>query len=414
MLRASLIFICCLSILFGCNPKSSSIENPDNPSSDSTKINPVKQVYLDIDIEKDWQLDSFKIESGQIFTNLLSGYNLTYAEIHESSLVFNEQLDVRKLRQGMYCSTLSLPNDSTKEIKYFVYHESPFRKVVLDFTDSISAYSYKPRVDTIRATIASRVNKTLYHSILDAGVSYELGLDLAQVFAWQVDFFKIDTGDYFKVIFDKLMIDDEMVGFGSIYAAEFRHKKDTFQAFTYLFNNKRQYYDEEGNSLKRAFLKAPLKYSRISSRYTKRRFHPVLKRYKSHLGTDYAAPRGTPIMSVGDGVVIAAAYTRGNGRYVKVKHNATYTTQYLHMSKFAKGIRKGKRVSQGDVIGYVGSTGLATGPHLCFRFWQNGKQVDPYRVIVPPSDPLPDEEKSSYLEAISIWQKDLKQAQFRS
>jgi murein DD-endopeptidase MepM/ murein hydrolase activator NlpD len=405
--KANLISIFLLSILLGCNSSSTSPENPDNTPATSTEQQAKKLTYLDIDLEESWELDSFKIERNEIFTDLLSGYNLSYAEIHKSSVVFGEQLDVRKLREGVYCSSLSVPSDSSKHIKYFIYHESPFRKVVLDFTDSIRSYSYVPTVDTVQATIASRVDKTLYHSILDAGVSYELGLDLAQVFAWQVDFFKIDTGDYFKVIFDKLLIDGEMVGYGAIYAAEFRHKKDTFQAFTYLFKDKRQYYDADGNSLKRAFLKAPLKYSRISSRYTKRRYHPVLKRYKAHLGTDYAAPKGTPIMSVGDGVVIAAAYTRGNGRYVKVKHNATYTTQYLHMSKFAKGIRKGKRVSQGDVIGYVGSTGLATGPHLCFRFWQNGKQVDPYRVIVPPSDPLPDEEKTAYLEAIDVWKKEL-------
>jgi murein DD-endopeptidase MepM/ murein hydrolase activator NlpD len=405
--KANLISIFLLSILLGCNSSSTSPENPDNTPATPTEQQAKKLTYLDIDLEESWELDSFKIERNEIFTDLLSGYNLSYAEIHKSSVVFGEQLDVRKLREGVYCSSLSVPSDSSKHIKYFIYHESPFRKVVLDFTDSIRSYSYVPTVDTVQATIASRVDKTLYHSILDAGVSYELGLDLAQVFAWQVDFFKIDTGDYFKVIFDKLLIDGEMVGYGAIYAAEFRHKKDTFQAFTYLFKDKRQYYDADGNSLKRAFLKAPLKYSRISSRYTKRRYHPVLKRYKAHLGTDYAAPKGTPIMSVGDGVVIAAAYTRGNGRYVKVKHNATYTTQYLHMSKFAKGIRKGKRVSQGDVIGYVGSTGLATGPHLCFRFWQNGKQVDPYRVIVPPSDPLPDEEKTAYLEAIDVWKKEL-------
>jgi murein DD-endopeptidase MepM/ murein hydrolase activator NlpD len=289
--KANLISIFLLSILLGCNSSSTSPENPDNTPATPTEQQAKKLTYLDIDLEESWELDSFTIERNEIFTDLLSGYNLSYAEIHKASVVFGEQLDVRKLREGVYCSSLSVPSDSSKHIKYFIYHESPFRKVVLDFTDSIRSYSYVPTVDTVQATIASRVDKTLYHSILDAGVSYELGLDLAQVFAWQVDFFKIDTGDYFKVIFDKLLIDGEMVGYGAIYAAEFRHKKDTFQAFTYLFKDKRQYYDADGNSLKRAFLKAPLKYSRISSRYTKRRYHPVLKRYKAHLGTDYAAPQ---------------------------------------------------------------------------------------------------------------------------
>jgi murein DD-endopeptidase MepM/ murein hydrolase activator NlpD len=167
------------------------------------------------------------------------------------------------------------------------------------------------------------------------------------------------------------------------------------------------FYDENGNSLQKAFLQAPVKFSRISSRYSKRRFHPVQKRYKAHLGTDYAAPHGTPIRSTGDGTVIAAGYTGGNGNYVKIRHNSIYTTQYLHMSKFAKGMKAGKAVKQGEVIGYVGSTGLATGPHVCYRFWKNGVQVDPFLQDIPPAFPVKEKLREVYDQQVEDWMKQL-------
>ena len=195
-------------------------------------------------------------------------------------------------------------------------------------------------------------------------------------------------GDKYIVIFEEELVDGKLIGIKKIVAAEFFHRNEKFYAINFITGNKDDYYDENGNSLRKAFLKAPIKYSRISSRFTYRRLHPVRKVYKAHLGTDYVAPRGTPIHSVGDGVIVAAAYTSANGRYVKVKHNGTYTTQYLHMSKIASGIRSGVTVKQGQVIGYVGHSGLATGDHVCFRFWKNNRQVDPFKEKIPPSKPL--------------------------
>jgi murein DD-endopeptidase MepM/ murein hydrolase activator NlpD len=224
----------------------------------------------------------------------------------------------------------------------------------------------------------------------------ELILSLADVYAWTIDFYHLQKGDAFKVIYTERLVEGKFVGIDRIIAAEFTHRKSPLRAYLFESDGTDDYYDDEGNSLRKAFLRAPVKFSRISSRYSKKRFHPVQKRYKAHLGTDYAAPTGTPILATGDGVVIAATYTKSNGNYIKIRHNGTYTTQYLHMSK--RKSKLGDRVKQGDVIGYVGSTGLATGPHVCYRFWKNGKQVNPYKQKLPPSKPVIPENMDAFMQ----------------
>ena len=217
------------------------------------------------------------------------------------------------------------------------------------------------------------------------------------VFAWQIDFFRITPGDTYNIIYTEEVIDGEVVGVKDIKAARFTHNKKPFFAFSYDQGLGNDFFDDQGKSLRKTFLRSPLKFYRISSKYQKKRFHPVLKRYRDHLGTDYAAPRGTSIFSVADGKVIEARYTRNNGYYVKIKHNNIFSTQYLHMSKFAKGIKPGRLVKQGEIIGYVGSTGLATGPHVCFRFWRNGRQVDPYKQNdLPQGDPVNPQHLSAF------------------
>jgi murein DD-endopeptidase MepM/ murein hydrolase activator NlpD len=215
-------------------------------------------------------------------------------------------------------------------------------------------------------------------------------MSLVNIYAWSIDFFRIQKGDAFSVIYEEEYVDDTTyVGLKRVLGANLIHSGNDYYSFQYEnelgFDD---YYDEEGRSLRKTFLRAPLNFTRISSRYSGRRFHPVQKRWKAHLGTDYAAPTGTPIMTTADGEISAASYTSGNGNYVKVRHNSTYSTQYLHMSKIKPGIKPGVRVKQGDVIGYVGSTGLATGPHVCYRFWVNGKQVDPYKQKLPEAKSL--------------------------
>ncbi len=335
------------------------------------------------------------IKPNQTLSGILTQFNLDGNQIAELLSVSEGQIDQRKIIAGnKYHAYLS--NDSLTPLKYFVYEKDPVNFVVFNLTDSTEVFTGQKEVRTELKTIGAEINHSLYTAMLRNEANPELVIKLSEVFAWQIDFYRIQQGDYFKVIYEEEYVDGESIGIKNILGAYFNHSEEEFYAIPFEQDDTRQFFDENGKSLRKAFLKAPLEYSRISSRYSKRRFHPVQKRYKAHLGTDYAAPPGTPIRSVGDGLVIEAAYTSGNGRYVKIKHNSVYTTQYLHMSGFAKGIHRGVRVKQGDVIGFVGSTGLATGPHLCYRFWKNGVQVDPLREKIPSSHPVKPELLADY------------------
>ena len=216
----------------------------------------------------------------------------------------------------------------------------------------------------------------------------ELVEKLSEVYAWQIDFYHIQKGDKYKVIYEEKYVDNRPVGIGNVLGAYFNYHGEEFYAIQFDDGGGEQYFDESGKSLRKAFLKAPLKFSHITSRYSMHRYHPIEHRVKPHLGTDFAAPTGTPIHSTGDGIVTEATYSRFNGNFVKIKHNSVYSTQYLHMSKIASGIHPGVAVKQGQVIGYVGMTGEATGPHVCYRFWKNGRQVDPFRQKFPSSKPV--------------------------
>jgi murein DD-endopeptidase MepM/ murein hydrolase activator NlpD len=258
---------------------------------------------------------------------------------------------------------------------------------------------HKRPVEIVEKTAAGTITSSLFETMAQMGLSPQLTNDFADVFAWQINFFYLFPGDEFKVIFEEKLVEGNSVGLGEILGASFKHDNKEFFAVYYDQGNGIDYFDESGKSLRKALLKFPLEFTRISSRYTGRRFHPVQKIYKAHLGTDFAAPTGTPVRSVGDGIVAEAGYTSGNGNYVKIKHNGIYTTQYLHMSKFARGMHRGIKVKQGQTIGYVGSTGLARGSHLCFRFWKNGVQVDALRVDIPPSEPIAEENLTGYFLA---------------
>ncbi|PTM04971.1 MAG: peptidase M23 [Bacteroidetes bacterium] len=342
-------------------------------------------------------VDSFNVveaivERGESFGNILLNFGVNYATIHKVATDFKDVFDVRSLRSGKPYALFCDKKD-TNVARYMVYQASAINYVVFDLSDSVNVYRGEEEVKVVSKGISGVINSSLYESLLEKGGSPALVVELSKVYAWTIDFFRIQPGDYFKLVYEERFIKDTVsVGVGRILAADFNHNGRSFYSFYYDNDSTyRDYFDEKGRSLRKAFLKAPLDFFRISSRFNRNRFHPVLKRVKPHLGTDYAAPHGTPIMTTADGEVIAAAYTRGNGNYVKVRHNSTYTTQYLHMSKFAKGIKKGSRVRQGDVIGYIGSTGLATGPHVCYRFWVNGQQVDPLRQDLPEAEPISDD-----------------------
>ncbi len=292
-------------------------------------------------------------------------------------------------------------NDSLSTPKYFIYEQNPAEYMVFHLDqNNPKVEKVEKEIEIKENTIQGIISNSLYESLKNNSADPELAVTMADIFAWSIDFYRLQKDDSYEIIIDEKYIDTTYYGMDKIKAIKFNHKGETFYAFAYQDGNKISFYDENGNSLVKAFLKSPVKFSRISSGYNLKRFHPVQKRVKAHLGTDYAAPYGTPILSVGDGVVVEAQFKYNNGNYVKIKHNDTYTTQYLHMSKFAKGITKGKYVRQGEIIGYVGSTGLATGPHVCFRFWKNGKQVNHLAEKFIASDPIKKEELPVYLSFI--------------
>ncbi len=334
-----------------------------------------------------------QIRRSETFAAILARHGTATPRIADAMQKMGPLLNPRRLRAG--APIWVYREVRTDSARIFVYKPSPERYVVLDFRDSVAVYGDELPVFVARRVVHASIESSPYQALARQGVDPNLALELARVFAWQVDFYRIQKGDRFSIAFDEHRIDGAVTD-ASIVAARFEQTNKTHYAFWYGLDGSGGYYDENGNTLKRAFLRAPLEYTRISSRYSLRRFHPVQRRYKAHLGTDYAAPTGTPIVATADGTVVEAAYTRGNGRYVKIRHNDKYATAYLHMSRFADGIRPGTRVEQGQRIGYVGSTGLATGPHVCYRFWMNGKQVDPLLLDMPPAAPIAEEQRAGF------------------
>lgn len=337
-------------------------------------------------------IDSFEVYQSEFGKNeflgtVLDRFHMTALEISEIAIASKEIYDVRKFRKGKNYTIFST-QDSVSKVAYFVYQPNSIDYVVYDLRDSIQIFKAKKELVTETRSASGIINSSLYQTLVDQDLSPALAVRLADIYAWTIDFYRIQKGDFFQVIFQEQYVDGERVGVGEILAANFNNYGDDNYAFLYDQGDGEDYFNEDAESLRRAFLKSPLKFGRLTSAYTKRRFHPVQKRYKAHLGTDYAAPTGTPILAVGSGVVTHAQYSKYNGNYVKIRHNGTYTTQYLHMSKIGKGIKPGVRVKQGQTIGYVGSTGLATGPHVCYRFWKNGVQVDSRREKIPPSKPI--------------------------
>jgi murein DD-endopeptidase MepM/ murein hydrolase activator NlpD len=327
------------------------------------------------------------IERNEFLANILELYQVDDPTIALLAIKSKDVFDIRNIRAGNQY-TVFCTKDSLQKALYFVYQPNAIDYVVYDLRDSISIYTGKRTVTTRTLTASGKIEGSLYETFKKAGADPGLAMKLADIYAWSIDFYSIHEGDWFKVVYEQQYIKEEPVELGTIRSAVFSHDNEPFYAFYFQSDSTQpgEYYDEQGKTLRRFFLKAPLKFSHITSRFTMRRFHPVQKRWKAHLGTDYAAHTGTPIIATGGGVVVESAFSRFNGNYVKIKHNNTYTTQYLHMSR--RAAKRGQHVRQGQVIGYVGSTGLATGPHVCYRFWKNNKQVDPLRQKFPSAEPI--------------------------
>ena len=393
-----IIFVIFLTFIFYLAQKEQSLPDEVNDiimtdSLDSVQSYQPKLMY-GIAVDSFLVIEN-TIKRNQFLGEILSEYQVTDQQIHDLSIKSKDIYDVRKL-EARKKYILLCTNDTLPQAEYFIYEPNPIDFVVYKLKDSIEVSFNQKKIDTVKAAVAGIIESSLWVTMTDAGADPMLIHALSEVFAWQVDFYRIQKGDQFKVLYEQLIVDEQEAGFGKILGAYFNHHEEDYYAVYFNQGNGISYFDEKGQSLQKQFLRSPLRYRRISSRYTRRRYHPVLKRYKSHLGTDYAAPTGTPIRSVVDGTIEEARYSQYNGRYVKIRHNSVYSTQYLHMSKYGSGIKKGVKVKQGQVIGYVGSTGLANGPHLCFRFWKNGQQVDALKVKLPPSEPIAEEMKAAY------------------
>lgn len=328
-----------------------------------------------------------RVKKNQYLSDILQQYNVPVKLINQVSALPRHIFDVRKIVPNKKFTVFCTP-DSIKSARAFVYEPNAIDYVVFTFDDSLRVDVCQRDVTVVEKSIAGIIKSSLSATIYEMGISHELTNKFVDIFAWQVDFQRLQKGDVFKLMYEEIQVEGEPIGIKQINGIYFEHFGSTYYAIPYDQGSGLDYFDEDGKSLRKALLKYPIEFTRISSRYSGRRFHPVRKVFKAHLGTDFAAPTGTPIRTVGDGIVLEAQYKSNNGNYVKIRHNGTYTTQYLHMSRIEPGIRAGVRVRQGQKIGYVGSTGLATGPHLCYRFWRNGVQVDALRVELPPSEPI--------------------------
>lgn len=343
----------------------------------------------------EFQMREGTVKRGQFFTTLMSELGAQSADVYSLTQAARGTFDLKKLKVGNeYKAYYTL--DEEPKLAYMVYQNSKTSYVTFGVHDSIFV-----KVDEIAVTVRTRVAEatiktSLWNDMSKAGINPMLAIRLSEIYAWTIDFFGLRKGDSFRVIYEEILAGDEVLDIGSVQAAYFMHGGVMYEAYRFVQDEVPQYWNEKGENLRKAFLKAPLSFTRISSGFTYSRRHPVTRIVRPHTGIDYAAPKGTPVMSIGDGVVIQKAYAGGGGNTVKIRHNSTYSSAYLHLSAYAKGLSKGKRVRQGEVIGYVGSTGLSTGPHLDFRIWKDGKAINPLKMEAPPADPVKKENREMF------------------
>ncbi|MCR9263800.1 MAG: peptidoglycan DD-metalloendopeptidase family protein [Flavobacteriaceae bacterium] len=343
------------------------------------------------------------VKRGDSFGELMLRNKVDYPKIATISENFRDTFDVRKIKVGKPYTILK-SKDTSEVAEIFIYQNDKINYTVVDLRDSVTAYKSQKKVKLREREVGGVITNNLSETLDNLGVDYNVTIDLSEIYAWTIDFFRLEKGDKFKVIYDERYINDSIyAGRGPIKAALFEHKGRTIYAFPYVtdsLKNILDYYDQEANNLRSTFLRAPIKFGyRLSSRYNlKRRIAYYGYKVRPHKGTDYAAPIGTPIIATADGTVTESTRRGGNGKYVKIKHNSVYSTQYLHMKN--QKVRKGDFVRQGDVIGWIGMTGNTGGPHVCYRFWKNGRQVDPLREKLPTAEPIADSLRTDYMTHI--------------
>lgn len=353
------------------------------------------------------KLDTIKY--GDSFGELMQQHKVDYPKVAAISENFRDTFDVRKIRVGKPYVILQ-SKDTMAQVQVFIYENDPINYTVVDLRDTVKVYKEKNKVKYVQREVSGIIESSLSEAILQQGVDYNVTHNLANVYAWTIDFSRLQKNDKFKIIYNEKYINDTVyAGAEPIEAAYFQHNGKPIYAFAYENDSLRSlvdYFDENANNLRRTFLRMPVEYGRLSSRYNlKRRIKYYGYKIRPHKGTDYAAPIGTPIMATADGTVVESTRRGGNGKYVKIRHNGTYSTQYLHMK--AQKVKKGEFVRQGDVIGWIGMTGNTGGPHVCYRFWKNGRQVDPLKEELPQAEPLHDSLKEDYFAYISTYKEQL-------
>jgi murein DD-endopeptidase MepM/ murein hydrolase activator NlpD len=402
-----IVGILVLVLLIACKEEKKAVEIIPEPPKIISEYGFVLNNYIVI---------NDTIKPGQNFSEILDINHVEYPKVLEIVSKIKDTFNVRKIRSGIPYTILA-KKDSTEQAQVFIYKHSKVRYTVIDFKDSIiTAYNAKKPVKKVVKTAAGVISSNLSDAVEKQGLSSYLWMKMADdIYAWTIDFSKLQVNDKFKIIYEQLYINDTIpVGIGDVKATYFEHGGRPFYAFQYVADstlNIPDYFDDEATNLRRQFLKMPVKFSRISSRYNlRRRIAYYGNKIRPHKGTDYAAPIGTEIMATANGTVIESRYKGGNGNYVKIRHNATYSTQYLHMSK--RAVKVGDVVKQGEVIGYIGMTGNTAGPHVCYRFWKNGKQVDPYKQKLPAAKPMKESLKPTYFKFITPLKMELDTIQY--
>ena len=335
------------------------------------------------------------VRNGESFTVLMNRLGLSMNDAMKVAQACDTVFDVRKMRAGnkvqayYQFDTTGTGSTDGPALKYVVYERDKIEMVIFRTSEPFKVWNWAKPVERSREYADVTIKSSLWNDMLAAGISPQLIVPLSEIYAWSVDFFGLQPGDRFRVLYEQRKCDDEIIAVDTIYYAEFVRDGKMIPAIMFdQGDHGNLYWNEKGESLRKAFLKAPLKFTRISSGFSYHRKHPVTGKVRAHTAVDYAAPTGTPVMTIGDGTVVSAGWTNGGGNTVKVRHNSVYTTSYMHLSRYGAGIKAGVRVRQGDVIGYVGSTGMSTGPHLDFRVWKNGSPINPLKMDSPPSEPI--------------------------
>jgi murein DD-endopeptidase MepM/ murein hydrolase activator NlpD len=401
--RLKLLIICSIGLLlFSCKNSVREIPAAVSGFPDSTAVSKPDSTVFMYGIP----YDSFNLLTGHIKRNgflsqILLEHGIKMDEIDKVIKNSVAVFDVRKIRSGNNY-TLFCRKDSTARASYLVYEHDPTTCYVFSFNDSLNITPYRKEIKRVIKYASATIETSLWDSMLAGGLQPSLVAGLSDIFAWSIDFFGLQKGDSFKVIYEEMSIDEKPLGVGKIYCAQFTGSGSSIYAIPFIQDGRESFFDGKGNSLRKAFLKAPLQYSRVSSRFSGSRLHPILRIRRPHYGVDYAAPVGTPVHSIGDGRVTQTSYEGGSGRMVRIVHNSIYSTAYLHLSRFGEGIAPGKIVKQGDIVGYVGTSGLSTGPHLDFRFYKNGSPVDPLKVDAPPVEPVSEANKEKFEKSKTV------------